>query len=204
MTTIAECLKAPKGTPVVGLTARVVKAYKPRTGDGQYGPFSVMDMELADSTGKIRASWFDHMVAEPEQIEGQTVTINASENSRGNLVGATVKHGEYQGNKTINLSLTKDHLQLAPASTNGNAQDVPSEEGTSPIESASFRQDQNGRVTVDLYLAIAEKAYRYATKTLKISDEQAAVAFTNTLAIAVTQGRLAQLTEEDLTNLIPF
>jgi hypothetical protein len=123
--TIAELLASPAGTPVTNLVVQVARAYQARTVNTDDGQKAVMDIELTDATGQVRASWWSPPAdLRPGDLQGQRIIINARCNQRNQLVGAKLKQGkDKNGTPRLEISVSGDYLAryVAPIATPTNA-----------------------------------------------------------------------------------
>jgi hypothetical protein len=123
-------------------------------------------------------------------MKGLKVRINATPDNKGNLRGANLELHEYQGKTTPRVKINGDRLQIGTAS---EAAAAAQQNGTAPTP-APTGNGGNGYGaspgTLTHYLSGVGRAYRYARDVLGITDEQAAIAFSNTVGIALSSGKL--------------
>jgi len=217
MATIEQLLQFPHGAAVQELHCRVSKAFAQRQGQGQYGPWTVMDLELTDTTGTMRAQWWYNLIADPAHVMGQDVLISATKNEKGTLQGAKIDIHEHQGKTYRRIKVDGErlafaaHVAAAATPTNGHAQAAsappaaPATQPTPPPTTApaSAASAVPARLTLTEYLSAAGRAYRYATDVLGVTDQQAAVAFADTAAIATSNGHLVIDQDRD-SDAAPF
>jgi len=177
---IAEVLTMPKGTPVQDLVVTIDRAYDVRTGEGQYGPWRVMDFDAHDSTGVIKGQWWKPMVEDAPSMQGCCVRINATEIKKDKLGGAEVRRDTYRGEERVRISVTGDHLQITTAQ----------EPDQATAQQPSSTAIRNGRLSVSDVLAVASRANDAFREMLGTEDTSAVAACINTVLIAVTQGRV--------------
>ena len=130
MSTIKEIKGWPVGTIIPNLSATAKVVFQRKTGDGQYGPWSVQGVVLADETGdEIQAScWgFDDL----SYIKGQAVAVAST--------GKNHKTGKTQGVELVE-GKCKDgtaRLELKVGHKSGGfiGGSAPSPESTKPMAS---------------------------------------------------------------------
>lgn len=130
MSTIKEIKGWPVGTIIPNLSATAKVVFQRKTGEGQYGPWSVQGVVLADETGdEIQAScWgFDDL----SYIKGQTVAVAST--------GKNHKTGKTQGVELVE-GKGKDgtaRLELKVGHKTGGfiGGSTPSPESTKPMAS---------------------------------------------------------------------
>jgi len=104
MQTIKEILTYPNGTPIESFQAQIGAVYEYREQASKFnktGKCTVQAVVLKDGSGNsIRASFWDH--PDLTDHKGREYIF-----SGGGKKGITVKHGEYQGKPTIELSVSR-------------------------------------------------------------------------------------------------
>lgn len=128
MSTIKDIKGWPIGTVIPNLSATAKMVFQRKTGEGQYGPWSVQGVILADETGdEIQAScWqFDDLA----YLKGQTVSVAAT--------GKNAKTGKTQGVELVE-GKGKDgtpRLELKVSHKTGGfiGGSTPSPESTKPM-----------------------------------------------------------------------
>ena len=96
---IADIANLSPGTKIGQMTVTLKKVYPAKTGEGQYGPWSVRGAVISDETGEIRASFWDCDVSD---LEGRVVTLKSRAGAKG-LAGLEVKANK-QGENEISFS----------------------------------------------------------------------------------------------------
>mgnify|MGYP001577739672 FL=1 len=187
--TIADVLKQPdKAMLVQPITAKVTEVGQRKTGEGQYGPWSVQQLLLEDITGKIRAACWnrDDLAA----LKGETVVVSARKGDKG-WMGCQVKDNVFKGNdgeqkmvKQIDLKADGVIKSAAkPAPTAPQSQEAPKQPATSP------QMALPGAISFWEYLQTMELVHGSAM-ALEPNDGQARAALVNTAMIAVVSGKL--------------
>ena len=151
MSTIKEIKGWPVGTIIPNLSATAKVVFQRKTGDGQYGPWSVQGVVLADETGdEIQAScWgFDDL----SYIKGQTVAVASTgkNHKTGKTQGVELVEGKGKDG-TARLELKVGHKSggfiggsaPSPESTRPMASQpaipaIPSHSAPQPVSGASF------------------------------------------------------------------
>ncbi len=91
------------GMIISRIKGKVVSIYDRTTGEGEYGPWSLQNGMIEDSTGKMKIL-FKNMV-DQKPLTGRTLVFKSMETAKG-LKGVQVKKKEYQGKETIELHVT--------------------------------------------------------------------------------------------------
>ena len=151
MSTIKEIKGWPIGTIIPNLSATAKVVFQRKTGDGQYGPWSVQGVVLADETGdEIQAScWgFDDL----SYIKGQAVAVASTgkNHKTGKTQGVELVEGKGKDG-TARLELKVGHKSggfiggsaPSPESTKPMASQtaipaIPSHSAPQPVSGASF------------------------------------------------------------------
>jgi hypothetical protein len=99
---ISQLADLADGQLIGEMTFKIKKAFPHKTGEGQYGPWSVQNAIVVDDTGEIRASfWADG--SEPlKGLEGHNVQVKSVAGKRG-LTGISAKANKKDG--TIELDV---------------------------------------------------------------------------------------------------
>jgi hypothetical protein len=97
-------VKAP--SQVTKLQATVVEADAPYNGKSQYGPYVLQVAKLADSTGQIRAAFYDPK-RDLQGLKGKVVEIVSGTTSKGKFSGITAIDYTDEGTTTRQLKVSK-------------------------------------------------------------------------------------------------
>jgi hypothetical protein len=171
MTTIAQCLTFPNGTPIDGLLVKIDKVWAPpKQINGKFGPTSVQNVSLADISGnKIRASVWGHADLTPNV--GQDVALQ-SNNGKGIKVmhkPYTDKNGTTQPG--IELEISKDIVfqspaigGKAPAPAAHNAPQAPV--ASNPSQSGGIRGEKVGMALNNACNSLSSEGIQITKKSL--------------------------------------
>lgn len=109
------------GEQISAVSGVIEAVYNPKTGSGQYGPWSLQDAVLKDDSGKITVTFasFNDM----KRLKGLQITISAKQGDKG-LSGLIVKENEHNGKKYIKLHITGS--ALIDSGTTPISDDTPS------------------------------------------------------------------------------
>lgn len=91
------------GEQISAVSGVVEAVYKAKTGEGQYGAWSLQDGVLKDDSGKITVTFANF--SDMSRLKGSQVTISAKQGDKG-LSGLIVKENEHNGKKYIKLHVT--------------------------------------------------------------------------------------------------
>ena len=212
--TIAELSKQPDKAMIVSpLTAKVTKVDARKTGDGQYGPWSVQTLLLEDVTGKIRCACWGR--TELVVLDGGIITIGATKGDKG-WSGCSIKDNTFTlttgPNKGKTTTVKQIDLQEGgmlviqgqqsptppppppPTTDTSNPPSSPENFGkTSDIFfKPASRPPQTafpGAISFWEYLQTMELVHGSAM-ALEPNDGQARAALVNTAMIAITTGKV--------------
>lgn len=143
--------------------------------DLRQGPKSqILPMTLEDSTGTIRASWFNPTETDWKILKGSTATLTP-------INGKGIQRSSYQGTAQVNIF--GDSLQLRGKSSPGIAPSDPSGSGAPSGDTITEAEiyDFHRRAMVHLEILWGDRGP---------NDCQGLFAALNTLTIAALDGRL--------------
>jgi hypothetical protein len=182
---IEQVLQLPKGTPVVELVAKVTNAYPERTGEGQYGAWSVMDLDIEDASGSMKAQWWDAPAHDPKTMVGRTIQVNAVESNKGVLVGAKVDVSEYNGQTTTRVKASGNGVTVQGG--------TPAQTAAPSTPTASMPTGVHTMPTDAPTLTELIEMTKYVIRELREDfggDATALAAVANTATIALTNRKL--------------
>jgi len=206
---IAELTKQPdKAMIVQPVIAKVTQVEQRRTGDGQYGPWSVQNLLLEDVTGKIRCACWGRIDLAP--LLNQTVLIGAKKGEKG-WSGCSVKDNTFTATKGPNTGKTQTVKQIdlqdggfleiagqAPAAPPATDTSIPPSGPDNYGKTADMLLKKPptapqvalpGAISFWDYLQTMELVHGSAM-ALEPSEGQARAALVNTAMIALTNGKL--------------
>jgi len=99
---IAQLADLADGQLIGEMTFKIKKAFPAKTGEGQYGPWSVQGAIVVDETGEIRASFWGDGSEPLRGLEGHNVQVKSVAGKRG-LSGLSAKANKKDG--TIELDV---------------------------------------------------------------------------------------------------
>lgn len=115
---ISQLAELADGQLIGEMTFKIKKAFPAKTGEGQYGPWSVQNAIVVDETGEIRASfWADG--SEPLRgLEGHNVQVKSVAGKRG-LSGLSAKANKKDGSIELEVKASASirSLTVDPATT---------------------------------------------------------------------------------------
>lgn len=95
------------GMTVSRIEAKVTGVFDRKTGEGQYGPWSLQNGTIEDETGKMKVVF--KQLPSQESLVGKTMAFKSMEGKHG-LKGVEVKANEYKGKTTLELHVSKAAL----------------------------------------------------------------------------------------------
>ena len=84
------------------MTFKIKKVYPAKTGEGQYGPWSVQGAIVTDETGEIRASFWGDGGEPLKGLEGHNVQVKSISGKRG-LTGLSAKANKKDGSIELDV-----------------------------------------------------------------------------------------------------
>jgi len=127
---IAQLADLADGQLIGEMTFKIKKAFPARTGEGQYGPWSVQNAIVVDDTGEIRASFWGDGSEPLRGLEGHNVQVKSVAGKRG-LTGLSAKANKKDSTIELDVkasaairSLTQDPGSTIPV-THAPATVVP-------------------------------------------------------------------------------
>jgi hypothetical protein len=85
-----EIANLTSGQIIGEITGKVKKVFPPKTGQGNFGPWSVRNIILQDETGEVRAGVWN---IEMQDLEGKTVTFKSTPSKNG-MAGISVSENK--------------------------------------------------------------------------------------------------------------
>lgn len=164
MTTIAQLKDAPDKTMIVEpLRALVVKVQPRRTGEGQYGPWSLQAIELRDNSGSINAVIWNWKKFELESLLNKEIVLGAVKGDNGWL-GCIVEDSTYAGkdgkNHTTRQIKASGTYALYGAPPDGNA--APANPSETAPEPSRLPQAAYSAPNWTDYMAVVRSAHALA------------------------------------------
>lgn len=86
LSTVKDAIESNDDEPVLAIRGTLTKLFKPMTGDGQYGPWSLQNGMLKDATGEIKVV-FDNRTPVPDEYRGQVVEFRCTKGQKGGYSG---------------------------------------------------------------------------------------------------------------------
>lgn len=128
MHTIKALQSFPNGTPIDQIQVRITRTFERKeTKDNGYGPGTIQNGEVQDSTGSMRLKVWHH--PDIASMEGKDVVISAAKGK-----GLKVTVGEYQGQPQIALEVGKQAtFQLIGVQTPSAPQNAPKAKETASV-----------------------------------------------------------------------
>lgn len=130
---------------VVRVLAKVTAVFDRKTGEGQYGPWSLQNGTIEDETGKMKVVF--KQLPSQDSLVGKTMIFKSMEGKHG-LKGCEVKKNEYNGKTTLELHVSKavlivtsgeeDNVSLVTPSTR-MPQNEPVEAPQAPIRHEALK-----------------------------------------------------------------
>jgi len=118
---IAQLADLADGQLIGEMTFKIKKVFPARTGEGQYGPWSVQNAIVVDDTGEIRASFWGDGSEPLRGLEGHNVQVKSVAGKRG-LSGLSAKANKKDSTIELDVkasasirSLTEDPATTIPA-----------------------------------------------------------------------------------------
>lgn len=99
---ISQLADLADGQLIGEMTFKIKKTFPAKTGEGQYGPWSVQNAIIVDDTGEIRASFWGDGSEPLKGLEGHNVQVKSVTGKRG-LTGISAKANKKDG--TIELDI---------------------------------------------------------------------------------------------------
>lgn len=90
------------GQVIPRIVVKVLKVYDRKTGEGQYGPWSLQNAEIQDSTGKMKLVF--SKLPSQANLEGKTMVFKSLETRHG-LKGVEAKENTYKDKTTVELKV---------------------------------------------------------------------------------------------------
>jgi len=172
---IKELLGFDDGMPVIDLTARCVAAFEAKEGESQYGPWKVNTIILK-------------VPGDAKSLIGELVFVNSFHGTNG-WVGAKVKDNEFQGVTTKQLDIKGDGPGIKVIDEDGKPMLASTQTTSAPT---AGKVASGGPTTGISEAEVLAATTRYVAhfRNLGFDDTAAIAACTNTLVIALTQGRV--------------
>lgn len=92
------------GELLPSLVGRITKLYQRKTGEGQYGPWSVQGGKIEGNGATIDISFFD--LPDQGNLTGKEVVISCTQGDKG-PIGVSVDDNEYKGKTTRRIKVQK-------------------------------------------------------------------------------------------------
>lgn len=132
------------GMTVVRVLAKVTAVFDRKTGEGQYGPWSLQNGTIEDETGKMKVVF--KQLPSQESLVGKTMIFKSMEGKHG-LKGCEVKKNEYNGKTTLELHVSKAALivtsgEEANVSTVTPSTRMPQNEPVEPQQAPIRHEDR--------------------------------------------------------------
>lgn len=83
--TIAQCKELEKGEPIPSFRGRITKVYEQKSGTGNYGPWTMQNMIVEDSTGHVQVTWGGP--DDLSDLEGEIRLFESSQSDKHGLTG---------------------------------------------------------------------------------------------------------------------
>lgn len=90
------------GQVIPRIVVKVLKVYDRKTGEGQYGPWSLQNAEIQDSSGKMKLVF--SKLPSQASLEGKTMVFKSLETRHG-LKGVEAKENTYKDKTTVELKV---------------------------------------------------------------------------------------------------
>lgn len=100
---LANILKQVEGFTPPDVTVKIEKVWEYHHGQGNEGPWSFQDIQVAGTTGRLKLKGLPEF---PKDREGLSVTIRANQSKQHGLTGMKVAHEEYKGKVYDKLIIT--------------------------------------------------------------------------------------------------
>lgn len=196
---IAELNALPVGMPVADLNVTVIAAYEPKKGTSAHGEWVKLPLIVKDEAGDtIAVDWFSPTTEEPARIKGQSVTISARKNQKGQMSGA--KTSEYEGRDGLKrtVQVSGDHLRPAVSPSPAEVSEAIKPAKAAPQPTPGTYHPPTLYTDTEILAALPEwvRWIRFGIAELFPgnlafeADQQAVMACVNTLIIAATNGKL--------------
>jgi hypothetical protein len=171
-----EQAKGMAGKQIARIEATVVSVYDRKTGEGQYGPWSIQSGLIRDDTGEMKIVF--KQFPDRSKLVGKKLVFKSMEGRNG-LKGIEVKNNDYKGKITPELHVTKTALiigaeeepyvsQVEPSTR------IPQNEPERPIEAvnpALLHEDRKlGLATAKNRLTQLAGLYDMCWKTVRGMD----------------------------------
>lgn len=161
---ISEIKSAVNGIPIVepGLRALVAKVGERKTGNGNYGEWSLQPIELKDTTGSINATIWNRDDLQP--LLGREIHLQALHNGKG-WAGCIVEDREYtakDGTKKIARQIKASGVFILEGTA--KAQPAPQNSSGTDAETIQKSQQGSGLPNWSKYTAVARSAHYLANE----------------------------------------
>lgn len=187
--TIAEIIQAgPKKS--VHLTARVKRVFDGKAGVGARGQWTRQDFEVEDATGTLKVEWWGNDLGK-QQLQGQTVTLSPG----GDGKGCYLKEKEGTNGRPSSLVVSCDGPGRVTLAQGGLALTQASGTAQAGVSGAAAYAPPPA-MAYDDYVATLNHIVSHCQLVLGLKDEAAIASIADTLLIAVTQGRVQGLKED--------
>lgn len=147
---LQEVLKLDPGEVVPCVKARIKTIHDRKTGTGQYGAWSVQNIQLTDVSGVTIKAGVWNRPAIPSDWRGKIVVISSNEGKKG-LAGVKVKEEEYRGQKNKSLEVADSALfevagmpEDAPPSAAATQTPPPAQNAAPAANGAQRQAHENG------------------------------------------------------------
>ena len=115
---ISQLAELADGQLIGEMTFKIKKTFPAKTGEGQYGPWSVQNAIVVDDTGEIRASFWADGNEPLKGLEGHNVQVKSVAGKRG-LTGISAKANKKDGTIELDVKAAASirSLTLDPGTT---------------------------------------------------------------------------------------
>jgi hypothetical protein len=102
LSSVAEAIASNEDEPVLAIRGTLTKLFKPMTGEGQYGAWSIQNGAIKDKTGEIKLC-FSNREAVPDDWRGQVIELRCTKGQKGGWSGVK---------RTVNKKDKKEQLEI--------------------------------------------------------------------------------------------